>query len=156
MVEGSTAGLIVDAGSEHVAPVTLLGLPVHEAMQLISGAIGIAGIAMAAYFHWLERPAAARWASHYPWLIRALENKWYIDEVYDAVIVRPLRILGELCFIFDRLVIDGLVAGFGWVPKAIGISAQPAQRGSLQGYGLGMAVGGAAIVVLVLVALGWM
>lgn len=45
---------------------------------------------------------------------KMLEDKWYIDEVYDAIIVRPLMAISA---IFDRVVerlgIDGLVNGVG-------------------------------------------
>lgn len=47
-------------------------------------------------------------------LAKVLENKWYVDELYDAVIVRPLEGLSRF---FDRIVeragIDGFVNGVG-------------------------------------------
>jgi NADH-quinone oxidoreductase subunit L len=45
---------------------------------------------------------------------RVLENKWYVDEIYDAVISRPLR--GFSVFlnnVMERSVIDGVVNGTG-------------------------------------------
>jgi NADH-quinone oxidoreductase subunit L len=45
---------------------------------------------------------------------KVLENKWYVDELYDRVIVKPLNwFTGFLSNIFDRLVVDGLVNGVG-------------------------------------------
>ncbi len=40
-------------------------------------------------------------------------NKYYIDEFYDRVIIRPVLALGGLLATFDRVVIDGIVNGAG-------------------------------------------
>ena len=53
---------------------------------------------------------------------------------------------------FDRLVIDGLVLAVAWIPRMLGLAVRPAQRGVLQGYGIGMAVGTAVLVLLVVMA----
>jgi NADH-quinone oxidoreductase subunit L len=45
---------------------------------------------------------------------KILENKWYVDETYNAVIVTPLKKLGSfLNNIFEKSVVDGLVNGVG-------------------------------------------
>lgn len=47
-------------------------------------------------------------------LAKVLENKWYVDELYDAIIVRPLQALaGVLDRFAERMGIDGLVNGVG-------------------------------------------
>jgi NADH-quinone oxidoreductase subunit L len=121
-------------------------------MMVVSGALAILGIALAGYYHWWNRPAADRVAARYAGLVRLLRNKYYVDEFYDATLVRPLHLLGELCYLFDRMVIDGLVAALGWLPRLLGLGAAPAQSGRLQGYGLGMVLGAVAIVLVVVVA----
>ena len=57
----------------------------------------------------------------------------------------------EIFFVIDRLLVDGCVAFIGLVPRLAGLTVQPLQRGSLQGYGLGMAAGVAVLVFLALV-----
>jgi NADH-quinone oxidoreductase subunit L len=146
-VEASTAA--TPAGEA----VTLAGLPLHVVMMLVSGALAILGIGLAAYYHWWNRPAADRVAARYASLVRVLRNKYYVDEFYAAAIVRPLHLLGELCYLFDRMVIDGLVAALGWLPRLVGLTLAPAQSGRLQGYGLGMVLGAVTIVVLVVMVL---
>ena len=42
---------------------------------------------------------------------RFLVHKWYFDELYWAVLVRPCLALARLCREFDQVVIDGLVNG---------------------------------------------
>jgi NADH-quinone oxidoreductase subunit L len=47
-------------------------------------------------------------------LAKVLENKWYVDELYDTIIVKPLHWLGGVFKnIFDKEIIDGLVNGAG-------------------------------------------
>ena len=154
-VAGSTA-----VSLEHLAHVghdtpahghtPLLGMELHTAMMIISGAISLVGIGLAAYFHWFNRPAGARMAAAYPGLVNLLHHKYYIDEINDLLIVRPLRTLGWVCYVVDRMVIDGLVAIVGFLPRVLGLSLQPSQHGQLQGYGLGMVAGTAGILILVL------
>ncbi len=125
----------------------------HQVMMFISAGIALLGIAIAAYFHLFNRPAADRAAARMTGLVRLLENKFYIDEVYDAAIVRPLRLAGEIFFAIDALIVDGLVNLVGMIPGLAGRAIQPAQTGRLQGYGLGMAAGAAALGVILLLLL---
>jgi len=52
-----------------------------------------------------------------------LKNKYYIDEIYLAVFVRPAVRLAELCGIFDNKVIDGAVNGVGNATVAVSAAA---------------------------------
>ena len=53
---------------------------------------------------------------------KVLENKWYVDELYDKIIVNPLnRFAGFLNNILERFVIDGIVNGVG---KAVQYSSR--------------------------------
>jgi len=152
-VHGSTAGLVEHGGhGEHDAHPTLLGMGLHTAMMVISSIIAMLGIVLAAWFHWLDRSSATAVANAWPGVVRTLHNKYYVDELYDAIIVRPLRMAGHLCFQMDRLIINGVLAVIGAVPRWLGLSVQPTQRGLLQGYGLGMMTGLAAIAFRVWMA----
>ncbi|MCC7205295.1 MAG: hypothetical protein IT441_09470, partial [Phycisphaeraceae bacterium] len=122
------------------------------AVMVISSVIAVVGILGAAYFHWLNRAAADRAAAMYAGVVRVLNNKYYVDELYQAMIVTPLRGLGGLFYLVDRMIIDGLVAGVGMLPRLLGLGAATTQRGVLQGYGLGMAAGAALIALLVILA----
>jgi len=46
-----------------------------------------------------------------------LLNKYYVDELYDAIIVEPLKRLGEILDWFDRVVIDGMVRGVAQIAE---------------------------------------
>ncbi len=149
MIAGSSAALAptahdAEAATHHAA---LFGMELHSAMAFISGIIALASIAAAAYFHWFNRPAADAVARRYRGVVRLLANKYYVDEAYDRLLVQPLRLLGNLFYVFDRMIVDGLVNLAGLLPRLAGLGVRPAQRGILQGYALGM-VAGAAILLL--------
>ena len=78
---------------------------------------------------------------------RLLENKWYIDELYEAVIIRPIRKLSELLWtVVDVGLIDRLVLSFGRVSTWTGETARVLQTGAVQVYALALLVGILAIV----------
>jgi proton-translocating NADH-quinone oxidoreductase chain L len=85
------------------------------AASFLIAAVGIgAGIAFYAppmpyAFRRRFSPAAA--AARFPGLHSFLINKWYFDELYDAVFVRPALALAQRLAQFDKLVVDGLVNG---------------------------------------------
>jgi NADH-quinone oxidoreductase subunit L len=72
---------------------------------------------------------------------RVLENKWYVDELYEAVISKPLRGL-SLFFhnIVERLAIDGLVNGVGRAVQYGGRQMRWLQSGQVGSYILIMVV----------------
>ena len=87
--------------------------------------------------------AAKRWSG----IHKILENKWYIDEFYDAVLVRPIQALSNgLWKGFDVAVIDRIVLGFGRVTQWTGQATRVIQTGSIQIYALSLLVGVVATV----------
>ena len=53
---------------------------------------------------------------------KVLENKWYVDELYEAAFVKPLKRFGSfLNNVFEKSVVDGLVNGVG---KAVNYSSR--------------------------------
>ena len=152
MVQGSSAAAHHQEAA-HDGGAVLLGMGLHKAMMVVSGLIALAGITTAAHYHWVNRPAADALARRNVELVRLLENKYYVDEFYNAVIVQPLRKLGYLCFVADQLVVEGIVGLVGLAPRLLGLSVQPLQRGALQGYGLGMLAGATLLIVWLIVAL---
>ncbi len=136
-------------------PLSFFGHDPHKAMYYVSGGLGALGILLAAALHWVGRKDAAhcgmdRIAKMFGPIPRWAENKWYVDEFYDATIRRPLLAVSTWVFAaFDRLVIDGLIVnGFGYMPRIVGSLIRPTQSGRLHAYATGMAVG---LVVLMLV-----
>jgi NADH-quinone oxidoreductase subunit L len=81
-------------------------------------------------------------------LTTVFANKFYIDEIYAACIVRPLEMLAGLAAGFDRHVIDGAVDAVGGLPGRLGGVLRRSQSGLVQRYALAGVLGVLSIVVL--------
>ncbi|RYZ70767.1 MAG: hypothetical protein EOP09_05610, partial [Proteobacteria bacterium] len=70
-------------------------------------------------------------------LHKTLENKWYIDELYEKSFVRPIHKFSLFLWKgIDVAVIDRLVMGFGTFSQWSGRAARVIQTGSIQAYAL--------------------
>jgi NADH-quinone oxidoreductase subunit L len=145
-------------GGDHgAAHGTFLGMDPHKVMYYVSSVVGLVGIGVAFVLHYLGRTSAAR--SRADALLPALgpiprwaQHKWYVDELYEAVIVVPLRVLSHVFHTIDRLLVDGLVNLAGVLPRIAGGRIRPWQNGQMHGYAVGMA-GGLAVLVVAVVLL---
>jgi NADH-quinone oxidoreductase subunit L len=118
--------------------------------MLVSVAISIAGIGLAYLLHLADRRRADELARKLSPLSKLLDAKYWVDEIYQAVIVEPLRTLGRIFFAVDRFVVDGLVWLVSFVPQAGGwVLKLGVQRGYLQGYAAVMLFGIAAILLII-------
>ena len=82
-----------------------------------------------------------------------LANKWYVDELYDAVIVKPIEALSRLLDKFvEKRGIDGIVNGVGKTVRWGGDRLRLLQSGQVGFYIFIMVLG---IVVLFTVSFFW-
>src|ERR1700687_2771474 len=87
-------------------------------LMLASLSIVGAGIWLAYQFYRTKRIAPELVAGKWPRLYHLLLHKYYVDEIYDAVIVERTKDLGTLLGRFDAKVIDGVgVNGAGWLAR---------------------------------------
>src|SRR5215831_13914939 len=93
-------------------------------MAAVSVAVALLGFTFA-YFQyckrsWEEEREKRLYGSFYGWLL----NKWYIDELYDALFVNRAKDAGQDLWKFDAKVVDGAVNGSAWsaVEGAVGSS----------------------------------
>lgn len=93
-------------------------------LMAVSVAVGLLGILLAAGLY--LKPLRARLPSFldpevishkYKNVYRLLYNKYYVDEIYDAVFVRPAKRIAQYCYAFDLKIIDGIVNGTGWITR---------------------------------------
>jgi NADH-quinone oxidoreductase subunit L len=118
------------------------------ALMGVSIALAFLGIALA-WFFFVRSPAAADTvASAAGPLHTLLLNKYYVDEVYDALFVRPTVALsrGLLWKVVDAEVIDGAVNGAGSVVQTGAAWLRRLQTGSVKVYAASLLLG----VVLIL------
>jgi NADH-quinone oxidoreductase subunit L len=117
-------------------------------LMAFSSGIALAGIGIAAYFFLRRKAAADRVAARFAGAHRVLLNKYYVDELYDAAIVQPIKRTSEraLWRVFDAGVIDGAVNGAGSFVNGASAILRRLQTGSMRAYALSVFVG----VVLIL------
>lgn len=122
---------------------------VHWPVIILSTVVGIAGIVLGYIMYGrrgltpAEAPANA--------LHKLVYRKYYIDEIYGWVFVKPLKGLGLLLQLFDTYVVDGIVRLVGQCAVGLGRFSSRLQNGQMQRYGLITLFG---IVVLALALVG--
>jgi NADH-quinone oxidoreductase subunit L len=117
-------------------------------LVILASLIALAGIGVAAQVY-LKRPDIAEGlAARFPGLYRFLLNKGYVDEVYDEMIVQPLKALadGALWHGLDATVIDGAVNGTGTLVVETGAVVRRLQTGSMRAYAMSVLLGVVLIV----------
>jgi NADH-quinone oxidoreductase subunit L len=118
------------------------------ALMLVSIAAAVAGIGIAFYFFLKNRRAADQMAERFSGLRTLLSNKYYVDEIYDATIVQPIRIVSEegLWKVVDVNVIDAAVNGVGQTVVGSSERVRRLQTGSVRAYAASVFLGVVAIL----------
>jgi NADH-quinone oxidoreductase subunit L len=124
------------------------GHGVELTLMLLSSGVAIAGIGIAAYFFLRNKAAADSMAQRFAGLHRLLLNKYYVDEIYDAAVVQPIRITSEegLWKIVDAKIIDGAVNGTGLSVTGWSQLLRRLQTGSVRAYAASLFAGVVAIL----------
>jgi NADH-quinone oxidoreductase subunit L len=153
------AGWVVGLPSAHgtrferfLAPVFPLHAdPGSGALMLVLGVLSVAAAGTGIIVAWVryvatplraERIGQPRSAFH-----ALLLNAYYVDQLYDRAVVRPLHALSVmLARTIDLGVIDGIVNGIGRAVVAVAVRARRLQTGYVVNYALTMLVGAVALV----------
>jgi len=133
----------------------------HQWMYYASSLVGIVGILIAWGVHMTGRrsagkaPVADKLKAAIQPVSTWAERKWYVDEIYDWTLRKPLHVLAHIFYIIDREIVDGLlVNGLGaGIPRGLGGAARPSQSGLLQNYAASMAAGVVLLLIVVWVLL---
>lgn len=121
-------------------------------VMAISVVAGFSGIGLAAFVYLREENLAAKIAQRFSDIHRVLWNKYYVDELYDLIIVRPTIWVARsvIVGVTDGKIIEGVVNG---VPSLIGRFSsllRSVQTGMVQQYAAVMAMGALVVIALVL------
>jgi len=124
----------------------------HEALEFtlmgVSTAIAVAGIWFA-WIVWVQRRSIAENAAReFAPVHQLLLNKYYVDEIYDAAIVQPIRVASQegLWRGFDVKIIDGAVNGAATIVNSSASMLRRLQTGSVKTYAGSVFVGVVAIL----------
>jgi NADH-quinone oxidoreductase subunit L len=123
--------------------------PEEFSLVVISVAAGVIGIALA-YVMYIAKPALAdSVTSGFGWLYRAVYNKYFVDEIYDAVVVNPL-VAGSRVVLWrgvDAGLVDGIANGVGSCSQGFGSWLKLLQSGNIRSYATWVLFGSVILVV---------
>ena len=121
---------------------TLHGVAGHHPTDWVvvglSTVAAVAGIGLAYVLYALPSPIPRRLAEAAPPLYQLSYNKFFLDELYFALILVPTLCLAQLSRFLDWALVDGLVNFVGSIPGALAKLARPIQNGLVQFYALSM------------------
>jgi NADH-quinone oxidoreductase subunit L len=123
----------LEAGEHNVGP----GL--EWALLLITVVVAFAGIFLAWANYGGDKGLARgnAWAARIPVLHRLLLNKWYVDEIYDTLVVRPLAALSRFFWkVVDTFVIDGAINAGAFLTELTGDVGRFTTTGNVRNYAL--------------------
>ena len=104
--------------AEHAAEAAHLSRTAELGLMALSVLIAAGGI-FVAYRLYVKRPAsAAQLAQTWAGTHRVLTHKYYVDELYDATVVRGTMGSARGLWTVDKRVVDGAVNGTGWTTIA--------------------------------------
>lgn len=140
----------------HLEPIILRPVPVtldHETEWTLM-ALAVAAAAAVIYFTYLLYRKYGVLPAHKeeqlkPWQ-KLIYHKYYVDEIYEALVRKPMDFMGGIFHkFFDLQVIDGLVNGTGSAVKFLGSAVRQLQTGNIGFYLMSMALGIVCIIALI-------
>jgi NADH-quinone oxidoreductase subunit L len=148
---------------EHfLAPVFESGAPavaVNEAshgLELTLAAISlcVAGLGfLVAYMWYYRKPGtAAALAEKFKPLYSLLDHKYWVDEIYGAIIITPLLFAARIVLggIVDKGIVQGTGSSLAASTRGLGAIVRAVQSGNIRSYAGWLALGAAAAIALVL------
>ncbi len=127
------------AGGLHLSPSQLM---------ILTSVVAFSGIGLAWLMYGRATDVATRMAASLRALYQLLWNKWYVDEIYDALVVRPYVAFSRFFWqVIDSELIDGAVNGLGRLVVGMASGARYVQSGLTQQYLVVMVIGAIGLLV---------
>jgi NADH-quinone oxidoreductase subunit L len=171
--DATVSGLLVSLTwpAEHLSHAAEVKVPV----TILAFCTAVAGIALAMAMYLFGALNPVEVSRQFSGTYRFLRNKWWFDELYDLIWVRPVHAIGGWCagldrkwidgfidgtarvttrfasmfeWLADRMVIDGFVDRFAAATYRLGVSLRILQTGSLRQYVLFLVVGVIAVFLI--------
>jgi NADH:ubiquinone oxidoreductase subunit 5 (subunit L)/multisubunit Na+/H+ antiporter MnhA subunit len=151
----------------------------HEYATLVTAIAfltALSGVALAAATYWFGYVSADEVRRQFSGVYRLLWNKWYFDELYDFLFVRPTHVLSRFISAVDKNVLDRFIDGIAYCMKwfavqfemladrtivdgsvnlfagwlyAMGLGLRRVQTGQLRQYVMFIVVGAVAVFLVI-------
>jgi NADH-quinone oxidoreductase subunit L len=126
---------------------THISLAAEWVLLIASSVVGIAGIGLAYWFYVVSPDLPGRMTLRFKGAYKVLLNKYYVDDLYDAVFIRPAKqFAGFLARGIDQKVIDGIIDGGARRIGQFGGRLSQIETGYIPHYALAMFLGAIALV----------
>ena len=119
------------------------------AISVFTAALGF----YVAYVFYYKKPGiATAFAKKSPALYRLVENKFYIDEIYSAVIVTPLLLFTRIFLggLIDSVLVNGSAKAAGATTRGLSTLTSRIQSGNIRSYAGWLALGAAAVLLVMI------
>jgi NADH-quinone oxidoreductase subunit L len=120
--------------------------PLSTTVMAMGTLVGVGGMLAAWWVYYANTGIAERWAKRFSGFYKMSLGKFYIDELYDIVAVKPLEGTATLSSEFDKSIVDRLVDWTATRPAKVGRWLRKWQSGLIQSYAAMMFVGVMALV----------
>ncbi len=151
---GLTGGFmefIDGSGAKHVDDAVVAGeFHFDIGMATLSTLVSGGGLVVGWLFYGARLWSSERLAARMRPLVVLLENKYFLDDFYQAIIDRVVLVAGAMVAWFDRVVVNDIgVNGSGWLAVIAGDRLKYHVTGKLYNYGMGMVIGVVVIAAAV-------
>ncbi|MFN8641257.1 MAG: NADH-quinone oxidoreductase subunit L [Candidatus Binatia bacterium] len=118
----------------------------------VASGVGLAGIGLDYLMYGQQSDLADRIAARLRAIYTLLWNKYYVDELYEALFINPyVRLSRYFWQTVDAGLIDGAVNGVGDLVRVVGGRVRRLQTGNVQAYALVMLIGAVVMVAMLVV-----
>jgi NADH-quinone oxidoreductase subunit L len=156
--EQSNVTLMTEANApvSSAAPEPAPDYPTERLLSGLSVLAGLLGLFFADLLYRRKPELPAKIADNIRGVNSLVQNKYWVDEIYGAFIVKPVLFLSKylLWIVFDRGVIDGGGAGIGGINIGLGALVRRIQSGNIRSYAGWLAFGAAALLLITYFGLG--
>lgn len=126
------------------------------ALMAVAFAVGVIGIIVAWIFYIRKPGTAAEVARRAPRVYNTLANKYWVDEAYNTVFVRPGKSLAAFLWrAVDVGIIDFIVNGAAYLVGWVSEITRRVQTGFLRNYALAIFIGAVLLVGYLVLFRGW-
>jgi NADH-quinone oxidoreductase subunit L len=128
-----------------------LELPEDFSLTVIASSAGLLGIALAWWMYVAKPGIADSFAGSIKGLYTFVYNKYFVDELYDAAIVKPV-VNGSRVLLWkgmDAGFIDGMVNGAGSRARNLGGLLRLMQSGNVRSYATWVLLGSLGVIAVI-------
>jgi NADH-quinone oxidoreductase subunit L len=121
-------------------------------LSALAVAVALLGWYIADLLYRRQQELPKQLAATFPTAYKLLSNKFYVDEIYNFLIVKPLLAISK--YLLEWVVDVAILGGLAWLLAGIaslgGAILQRWQSGNLRSYAAWLALGAAVLLVFVL------